>query len=809
MPRAASAARALALALAVLCIPAAAVAQPRGDDEGALLVDEARSALRARDYQRAGRLLDRALLIDPRQLHVYVLRASVHGALREYPRGIAVMRRAHALAPDNLDVLTALGSQLVLGGQPDEGVPILERVVARDRRRYEALVLLGHHYAGQRRWDDAVRAFDGYLAARPKSLAVDDTPHRIARAEALLRGGRPDRARREFRAVLAAAPGNPAARMGLAWSTAAIDCEQALAMLRGMRDLEAGHPEVALVEGRCAAVTGNWPLAERAVGVYRRARPADAAGWGLAGEVRLARNDLPGAATAFGEAARRAPGDAVWALHLARVERLQGNPGGAITRLRAAGPPVERDMEWTVELAEALATAGKPDEVLTLLEPVAGRAPPRARVLLGVAVLRLGDPAAALGHLDAALAADPGRADARRPLQVALNREAVAAFRRGEREVAERLLTRAAATGDPVSLRNLGAVRLLGGDAAGAVEPLRKTVRPPGRPDAGTLQLLGRAYRQTGNHREAATVLRQAVPLASADPARAADLRIDLAGALLDGGEPEQAVEALTAGLGRQTPAAVRDRLVAALVVALRAASTQALATGAFRRAYKMLDDAESHLAGAPAEDQRGLRCDAALAATAAGQQDAALRRLRELARSRGACPFAAPADTLAVPILLAWAEGQGSLKRARTALDALDKLRRRATGSAEPLLQAAVRDLALRAASDSFQRGDLAGARRFLDDAAKIDRRSPEIEHDGAVLQLATGRDLARAVAALEHSAAEIPEAHLNLGIAADLQGKPLEALEHYRRAATAGVRHAHLKSWIEAHERVWGRTE
>jgi hypothetical protein len=186
--------------------------------------------------------------------------------------------------------------------------------------------------------------------------------------------------------------------------------------------------------------------------------------------------------------------------------------------------------------------------------------------------------------------------------------------------------------------------------------------------------------------------------------------------------------------------------------------------------------------------------------------QDVALRRLRALARARATCPFAAPADALAVPILLAWAEGQDSLDRARASLDTLERLRRKATGPAEPLLVAAMRDIALRSAAAAFAKGDTTGTRRYLDAVGRVDRRSPEAAHDEAVLLLAGNRQLDRAIADLTRISAEVPEAQLNLGIAADLQGKPLDALDHYKKAQAAGVKHPSLKSWIEAHERVWG---
>ena len=112
------------LALALLAAPAAA--QPRGDDDSAALVEDGRRALKAGDYGAAGKALDQALALNPRRIEAYVLRAAVFAAKGEPTRGVAIMRKARALAPDNDDVAIALGTQLVLAGEAAEGVPLLE-----------------------------------------------------------------------------------------------------------------------------------------------------------------------------------------------------------------------------------------------------------------------------------------------------------------------------------------------------------------------------------------------------------------------------------------------------------------------------------------------------------------------------------------------------------------------------------------------------------------------------------------------------------------------------------------------------------
>src|SRR5947209_4526780 len=110
-------ASAIATSAVVLLVCAAATPRARAqqvgdDDESALLVNEARADVAAGRYDRAAPKLDRALAVNPRRVDAYVLRAGVHAAKKEYDKGVALMRRAVLLAPDNLDVLTALGTDL-------------------------------------------------------------------------------------------------------------------------------------------------------------------------------------------------------------------------------------------------------------------------------------------------------------------------------------------------------------------------------------------------------------------------------------------------------------------------------------------------------------------------------------------------------------------------------------------------------------------------------------------------------------------------------------------------------------------------
>ncbi|HUH04260.1 MAG TPA: tetratricopeptide repeat protein, partial [Kofleriaceae bacterium] len=356
--------RSLAASLVVLSMLAAAPVrgESRADDEVALLVQEARLALDRGDYPRAGALLDRALAADPRQIHVYVLRASVHGVGQQYQRAVSVMRKARALAPDNLDVLTALGVHLVFAREYAEGVPLLEGVVARAPARYDAQAVLGLHYVRTRQWRRAIVALQAYLMARPEVLAREDARHRAHLAEAVLRSGEPKRARALYRQVLATDSKNERARLGLLWATAAIDCRHASTLAARLQDLAARYPAVILVQAQCALAEGAHARAESLAASYRARAPDDAQGWGIAGRLAQARGQTKLARDAFQRAAALAPRDPRWVYELARADRRAGNALGAARRLRAGTPSPALERAWTVELAWALVDLGQHEQ---------------------------------------------------------------------------------------------------------------------------------------------------------------------------------------------------------------------------------------------------------------------------------------------------------------------------------------------------------------------------------------------------------------------------------------------------------------
>jgi tetratricopeptide (TPR) repeat protein len=783
--------------------PAAAQRPNQGDDESAELVAEGRSLLREGNYDGAGKALDQAIALNPRRLEAYGLRAAVHAAKGEHARGVAIMRKARLLAPENVDVQAALGTQLVLAGELGEGVPLLEGVVAKAPAQYGAQVLLGHHYADQGQWADSAKALEAYFRSRPKELSKNDDRHRLDLAEAYLRTYRPGDARVLFAGISERNEKWLSAKMGLAWSLAAIDCRQARPVLADLSRRNDAPIEVLLVRGQCALELGDPGEALRMARAYLdEAEAATAAGHALLGEAEAARGNLKAARASLEQARTLEPGRRRYVVRLARVLRLGKDPAAALAELEGVGAPtpVSADRTYWIELGEALLDAGQVSEVAARLAPAAEAFPdtPELAAVLGDAALRGGDAAGAAVQLEIAMRSPTPRV--RKLLGQALLAVAVTRLDGGDVAGAAVALTRAdEVDGTPAVWRNLGLCSYLLGDLDKAQQLLARAAAA--EPSAPTLILLGRVKAARGDA-TARESLAQAVTAGKGE-AIAVDAAIELAAVDLASGRATEAVEALlgTAVAARKAGGDHVTRHTAALVTSRHAAGLAALRAGQATRAVGFLEDA---VGGASGDQATAVRCDLALATVATSDRDKAVARLKAVAKVK--CPFPAPADTTAVPVLLAFVEGLQP-RRAAKALDRLAALDRGATGTTRALLATATRVVALNAAEDAYRSGKLGPARKYLTTAKKAEARvlADEVAHNLAVLDVADGR-LDTAIAVLDRLAPKLPEALVNLGVAYDRKGDGARALELWRRAQRDGVRFGPLDDWIDAKARIFG---
>jgi len=777
---------------------ASAQRSTQSEDESAALVAEGRDALKAGELDRAARALDQAIALNPRRVEAYVLRSAVHAARKEYQQGIALMRRAQALAPADEEVLTALGSQLVLSGDTDAGIPILIGVARKNAARYDAQLLLGHHFHATGKWPDAITAFEAYFAHRPAALAKEDARHRIDLADAYLRYRQPQKALELFRQAEEDRATDLRARIGVAWATAAVDCRKARPLLRELEPVAVVHHEVWLVDGLCALALGDASEALALGRKYLAKSPrASAAGHALVAEAHASRGNLAEARKELATARSLEPTRRRWTVRYAHVVRRAGKPAEALSVLEELGPPATPgiDPDWWAELGEALLATGDAGTAAARLAPIVPELPGDAaiRTVTGAALLAADQAEAAIEPLEQAEAI-VSAPRSRKLLVDALVTVAAARLRVGEAAQAEKLLVRAdQIDGTPLVWRNLGIARLALERPADAVAVLDRSAKA--EPTGIHLMLAARAHALAGDVAAARPLYERALAVEKENDV---EIALDWAASEVSGGDPALAVAALekTAGAAKASPLAARHKR--ALATARHAAGLAALRAGQGARAVDFLR------ASAATAPELETRCDLALAAVVAGETGAALSALKAVSGQK--CPFPAPADTQAAPILIAFTEGR-TARRAGKSLDRLTSMSGRSSGPAAVLLNTAIRVVALEAAEYAYRNGQLAQARKYLTTARKANTRvgADELAHNLAVLDLAEGK-IDAAIAGLERAAAKLPEALVNLGIAYERKGDPVRALEAWRRARKAGVRFAPLADWIESKERIYG---
>ncbi len=798
-----------AIAVSLVCALgglASAQRPNQAEDESASFVEDGRSALRNGKLDDAAKSLDQALALNPRRVEAYVLRSAVYAARKQYKEGIALMRRAQELAPGDAEVLTALGTHLVLSGDVTTGVPLLQQVVANEPSRYDAQLLLGHHWHDTARWPESIASLEAYFAARPAALAGEDARHRIELADSYLRYRQPQKALALFeqshRGANKSKKGSGStelrARMGVAWATAAIDCKKARPLLRELEPMAEQHPEIWLVDGQCALALGD---PNGALGLGRkyldRAPKQNAAGHALVGEAYAARGLLAEAKKELEAARTLEPGRRRWTVRLASVLRRAGQHAEALATLEKLGAPTPpaSDADWWLEAGEAELALGEHAKVVARLTPVVpalvNHAP--VRTVLGAAQLGAGQAEAAIPTLEDAEGIQSS-ARSRKLLSDALTNVAVAKLTANDAAGAEPLLTRAETLdGNAIVWRNLGIARLALNKSADAVLAFDRAVKAD--PSALHLMLAARAHAINSDIPGARGLYDRAL---STDKDNA-EIAIDWAATEVAGGDPALAVVALekTATSAHTGPLAARHK--AALATARHAAGLAQLRAGNGAKAVELL-----RAAAVPGESTLARKCDLAIAAVVAGDVPAALTALKAVQGQ--SCPFPPPADTQAATILIAFTEGL-SLKRAGKSLDRLTALAGKSTGVAAAMLGTAIRVVALNAAQDAYRAGQLAQARKYLATAKAANARvgGDEVAHNLAVLDLADGK-VDAAIAQLERLGPRIPEALVNLGIAYERKGEHPKALDAWRRAKKAGVRFTPVNDWIESKERIYG---
>lgn len=320
----------------------------------------ARIARHRGDHFGAAELLRTAVDAAPAEVSLRLDLADALAAAGQRAAAEAAYEAARALAPEDGRIVHALARLRAPVAALPAKTPSARKREA-DAEREEGLKLEGSgDLAG------AIARLDTALSADPGNVAIG-----LDRARVLLALGRPAEAAVQFEAVLARAPHEPRAVLGLAQA----------ARLRGDAEGAIARLQAAIAERDCGPhVTSGLVQLLADLGRLEEAREACDAG--------LARH----------------PGDAKLLLLRGRIARRLGDGAGAIRHLRMAAASGADRQTIAVELGRALLEAGAPEEALE----VALAAAPSGLLTLARTARRSGHAATARALLDRAVAAASG-----------------------------------------------------------------------------------------------------------------------------------------------------------------------------------------------------------------------------------------------------------------------------------------------------------------------------------------------------------------------------------------------------------------
>ena len=207
--------------------------------------------------------------------------------LERFDEAAAALARVTVLLPDDLQTQEDLGYAHLRGKRLADADAALTRVLARERRRPNALRLLAQVRAAEGRTNEAAALLD-------EALQIDPTDARAAQVRARLAQllGNAKSALAGYGIVLKQAPDDTGALLGAAGALAVLDrLDEAASLLARVRAKHPHQPELRLRDAQLA-----WRRGDRAaLGVLQalaKEQPANLEVW----------REIEGAAARFGEA---------------------------------------------------------------------------------------------------------------------------------------------------------------------------------------------------------------------------------------------------------------------------------------------------------------------------------------------------------------------------------------------------------------------------------------------------------------------------------------------------------------------------
>ncbi|MEZ4467851.1 MAG: tetratricopeptide repeat protein, partial [bacterium] len=762
--------------------------QPQGAAQRAYLegerLREAGDALRARGkaddarekYSEALDALLDAHKADPAYIDVYVKLGVLHYSLARHAAALPLLEQGLKRAGGNLDLRFWYGQNLLAAGKAEQAVPVLEQVAAQGAERFpEVLVVLGEHYYGARDFARARPALERFLKLDPEATAV-----RAKLGNTYFKLGLFAEALAAFEEVQKRWPDNIQAQVNIGNALFQLGrYEQAVAVLEAALKREPDRESVLFNLAQSYFKLGRHAEAVPYYERFVKGRPDSFNGRYFYGSALMELGRDAPALEQLGQALRIKADIPQVAYKMGVIHLRGGRPDAAQASLEQARKGAPDDAWILSALGTVARQRGQLDVALDLHRQAAARAPAEARLQANLALTALRADAleVAAPALDEALKLDLRDAFVRAAGATVLAARAKAAAAQ-DAAAADKLLERALALQptDATLLADRALLRLALDDAPGARAAAEASLKAsPDLPAAR--HALGRAKLLAGDAAGARGDLEAAM---QAQPTVGTALA--LAQALVDGGQVDAAVDLLTES-ARSWPADAALRQGQALVHYARAAAQLAGdATG--RRTAGDLRVALEAEASLPREAGARLQYAAAIGALRRGEGREARTHLGlAIQKGRQAGPGLTAllkAGTAASHLEYLQAHADTLVRRYDLALEHLGRCQ-------APLERRLCKYALDRQAQALFQAGDLAGARKALEDARELGADAG-VEHNLLVIawQQKKGRD--RALAAWRKLEDQVPEASFNVGVAAEARGDQRAAWEAFRRQVAAG---------------------
>jgi tetratricopeptide (TPR) repeat protein len=338
---------------------------------------------------KALELVEPGLADDPNSSQLLTARGAARQQLGDRDAALKDAQQAVQLAPDD-DYAVALLASLERGrGEIDQAITTVQSGLKHLPKSVDLRIILADLYLSKQQPQEAEAQLRQVIALEPKALT-----YRYRLAKFYVTQKNADAAERTLREVIASAPDSVDAKLQLVEFLASQHGRDRVnAEIDQMLAKAANDDPLRLALGQFLAQTGG---ADKAEGIFRGViahagkKPDGLSARDRLAVLRLAANDMPGAAALIDEVLKENARDNDALIVRANLELVKGNPSAAVTDLRS----VLRDQPNAVPVMRALARAyeqnGETDQAEEILRSAVQVSPKDSESRLQLANILVG-----------------------------------------------------------------------------------------------------------------------------------------------------------------------------------------------------------------------------------------------------------------------------------------------------------------------------------------------------------------------------------------------------------------------------------